>query len=150
MMLFLLGLLSCQPSAPQTVATKALAGEFGPLQDWQEIGYRAIAGSELLTPRLAWITCYSQYECSTRTASGRRVESGRTLAMLDVPFGTYVLIDLPAGYTLRQVWDRGSRRNLSRARRKGAQNWCDIYQDTRSRSVLNTSYIRRVWVIGNG
>ena len=147
-MLFVIALLSCQPSVPQTVATKALAGDFGKLAPWQEKGYRALLKADP-KPQVAWVTQYSQYECSTRTASGRRVESGRTLAMLDVPFGTYVLIDLPAGYTLRQVWDRGSRANIRRARSRGAETWVDVYVSTRSRRILNRSFIRRVWVIGN-
>jgi hypothetical protein len=132
-------------AAPQVVAAKALAGDFGKLDPWQREGYERIAAGHA-EKKIAWVTQYSQYECSTRTASGRRVESGRTLAMLDVPFGTCVLIDLPTGFTLRQVWDRGSRRNLPRARRKGAQTWCDIYRDTRSRRVLNTTWVRPIWV----
>ncbi len=129
---------------PQQVAHDALAGKWGPLAPWQAEGYALMAkGAER---KVAWITQYSQYECSTHTASGRRVESGRTLAMLGVPFGTFVLVDLPQGYTLRQVWDRASRANLPRARRKGASTWCDVYVHTRSRKVLNTSWVRPIWV----
>jgi hypothetical protein len=135
-----------QPS-PQAVAEKALAGQFGPLAAWQQEGYERIAAGRVVK-KLAWVTHYSQFEpgCSTRTASGRRVEHGRTCAMLGAPFGTFVLLDLPSGMTLRQVWDRGSRRNLTRARKKGADTWVDLYKNTRDRRSLNETYIRHVWI----
>ena len=135
------------PTVPQTVAHKALSGDFGPLAEWQQAGYKALQRDA--TKKTAWVTAYSQFEpgCGTRTASGRRVEEGRTAAMLGIPFGSFVLIDLPAGYTLRQVWDRGSKRNLPRARARGAETWVDIYRNSRSRKILNASHIRSIWIV---
>ena len=142
-----LSLPAKEMAAHLVVCEKALRGDFGKLAPWQVEGYKVIAEHRAVR-KLAWITHYAtgEPEVGTLTASGRRVESGRTLAMLDVPFGTFVLLDLPSGFTLRQVWDRGSRANLPRARRKGAQTWCDVYRHTRSRRILNTSWVREVWI----
>ena len=138
--------VTAQPPNPAVqVATAALAGRWGPLPAWKAEGYRAIIAHPP-EARLAWLTRYSDYECSTHTSSGREVESGRTAAMLDVPFGTYVLAEYPDGMRLLQVWDRGSRANLRRARARGAETWCDRYIHTRNRRLLNASSVGRVWV----
>jgi len=134
------GSLSVNPI--QRVAEKALSGDFGTLTDWQRQGYEKLLR---VTPKkkLAWITNYSHLDpgCNRTTASGRKV-SKRVAAMLDVPFGSYVLIDLPGGYELRQVMDRGSRANLRRAQRRGAVTWCDRYLPYRS----NRSWVRPIYI----
>lgn len=128
------------------VAQKALNGDFGPLAGWQRIGYQKIADGKAVK-RVAWVTYYLTGEpgVGTRTASGQRVKEGRTAAMLDVPFGTCVLVSLPQGYTLRQVWDRGSRANIRRARKRGACTWIDLYM--RDRRKRNATHVRPVWIV---
>ncbi len=128
--------------APQQVAHKAIDGRFGKLEKWQQRGYEKLLQVEP-KKRLAWVTNYSYLDagCDRTTASGMPV-SMRVAAMLGVPFGTYVLVDLPKGYELRQVFDRGSRRNISRARSKGAVTWCDRYLPHRS----NHSWVRNIYV----
>jgi len=128
-------------------AEKAIAGAYGPLAEWQRVGYSRLLENGARR-RVAWITCYWTGEpgVNSTTASGRRVETGRTAAMLEprsgMPWGTFVLVDLPAGYELRQVWDTGSRRNRGRAQRKGAQTWIDLYMPSRT----GATYVRPIWI----
>lgn len=127
-----------------TVATKALAGEFGQLAEWQRVGYTRLMERGTIR-RTAWITHYwtGKPGVGTRTASGRRVEAGRTAAMLEPrrrewPYGTFVLVEVqPGRHELRQVWDTGSTRNAARARSRGAQTWIDLFvtRPTRRSSV---------------
>ena len=131
----------------QVVAEKALAGDFGDLADWQEKGYKHIA-ERGATRKLAWITAYWEGEpgVGSRTASGRRVSS-QVCAMLDVKFGTYVLISLPRGYELRQVFDRGSRRNAARAHSRGASVWIDRWiPRSAPYHEKNATYVRAIYV----
>ncbi len=136
------------PSDPaQRCAAKALRGDFGPLKDWQRTGYWLFAAGEGKW-QTAWITRYWAGEPGVNftTTSGRRVDH-QTAAMLDVPFGTFVLVDLPTGFNLRRVWDRGSRRNISRARSRGASTWCDLWVPRNAPySTRNTTHVRPVWV----
>ncbi len=137
------------PDPVAVVAKKALAGDFGKLADWQERGYKYLAAHGA-TRKLAWITSYWTGEpgVGTRTASGRRVSS-QVCAMLDVPFSTYVLIDLPKGYEIRQVFDRGSRRNAARAHSRGASVWIDRWiPRSAPYREKNATHIRPVWVAG--
>ena len=91
---------------PEQVARKALNGDFGELQEWQRSGYARIL-AEGTVGKTAWVTHYWTGEpgVNNTTASGRRTELGRTAAMLDIPYGTFVLVSLPRGYALRQIWD---------------------------------------------
>ncbi len=131
------------PALPQIVARKALGGAFGSLKDWQEKGYEQVRLCEPIAT-LAWITHYwpGEFGVNRRTASGRRV-SDEVCAMLDLKFGTFILIDLPKGFNLRRVWDRGSRRNAGRARSRGASVWCDIYMPRRT----NVTYVRNIYIV---
>ena len=128
-------------------AQKALAGSYGELQEWQRVGYSRLLENGA-KKRVAWITHYWTGEpgVNSTTASGRRVERGRTAAMLEprsgMPYGTFVLVDLPAGYQLRQVWDTGSKRNAGRAQRKGAHTWIDLYMPNRT----GATYVRPIWI----
>ena len=131
-------------SQPQAVAHKALAGEFGELEWWQRKGYEEIAAGAEAKRYTAWVTCYSHTDpgCNRTTASGMPV-SMRVAAMLDQPWGTFVLIHLPGGFELRQVYDTGSRKNRHRAQhpprdkrgrlvRQPADVWLDRYLPHRS------------------
>ena len=126
----------------QRVAERALAEDFGELEWWQEQGYQKLLDADP-EKKLAWVTCYTAGEPGVNhtTASGMPV-SLRVAAMLDVPFGSYVLIDLPKGFELRQCFDRGSRANRRRARSKGADVWVDRYIPHRS----NRSWVRPIYV----
>jgi len=131
----------------QACARKALRGDFGKLAEWQRVGFSRLLENGA-RKRVAWITCYWTGEpgVNSTTASGRRVERGRTAAMLEprdgMPYGTFVLVSLPAGYQLRQVWDTGSRRNRGRAEGKGAQTWIDLYMPGR----IGATHIRPIWI----
>ena len=128
---------------PHRVALKAMGGAFGPLNSWRKQGYQRLLEGKATT-KLAWITHYSTGEPSVNhiTASGRQVSS-RVAAMNGVAFGTFVLVSLPNGHQLRQVWDRGSRRNDSRARLRGASVWCDLWMPSRT----SKSYVRKIWIV---
>lgn len=135
------------PTVPQQVAHKALAGEFGVLADWQKEGYQAIIDHGA-TRHTAWITCYSSSDpgCNRTTASGRTV-SPRVAAMRrsQAAFGTYVLISLPSGMELRQVWDTGSSANIPRAERRGATHWVDRWLPYASqRTWVRSIYLVKV------
>jgi len=120
------------PTDPfQRTAARALRGDFGELAEWQRLGYERIAAGQGQRQRL-WITFYwrKQANCpgGSRTASGMPV-STRIAAMLDRrnPWGDWVLVSLPEGMQLRQVYDTGSRANRPRARIRGADDWCDLW-----------------------
>ena len=143
----LLALICCtaaqSDTIPQQVARKALNGDFGELQEWQRVGYSRLL-SRGATEQTAWITAYWTGEpgVGTVTASGRRVEQGRTAAMLGVKWGTFVLVSLPQGYSLRQIWDTGSPANRGRAQRRGAETWIDLYVTHRT----NWTSVSKIYV----
>ena len=131
----------------EACAIRALRGDFGKLAEWQRVGFSRLLENGARR-RVAWITHYWTGEpgVNSTTASSRRVETGRTAAMLEprsgMPYGTFVLVDLPAGYQLRQVWDTGSKRNAGRAQRKGAHTWIDLYMPGRT----GATHIRPIWI----
>ena len=134
------------------VAKKALAGDFGVLEDWQRQGYtKLLYLDKPPTKKLAWVTVYNENcpGCNFTTASGRRV-SHRVAAMIDQLWATWVLVDLPEGYQLRQVFDTGSRRNIGRAQSKGAATWIDLYYSPVMMRTLknghNQSWIRPIYI----
>jgi len=147
------------PSNPvQRVAYKAVVLEAWDLELWQRQGYEKLLR---VTPieKLAWITVYNEDcpGCNFTTASGRRV-SHRVAAMIDQPWATWVLVDLPEGYQLRQVMDTGSRRNIWRAqnpekcgsKRPPAQTWIDLYYSPAAMRTLkekhNQSWVRPIFI----
>lgn len=108
------------------VCAKALRGDFGKLEPFQEEGYRALAkGHRTMT---AWRTRYDAGEGvqGRVDARGNRCTT-RTLAANRLPLGTYVLLmDKPQ---LRQVLDRGARSNDRRfADRRGLDCWIDTWE----------------------
>ncbi len=149
------------PADPvQRVAAKALAGEYGVLEQWQWDGYNKAAHlGEPLVGILAWITVYNENcpGCNFITASGRWV-SERVAAMIDVKWATWVLVDLDTGYQLRQVFDTGSRRNIWRAQnpekcessRRPAETWIDLYYSPAAMLTLknkhNQSWVRSIYI----
>jgi len=155
------------------VAEKALAGDYGPLSDWQRDGYEALL-AQSPNAKLAWITHYAREECALQwdpmtgkkephAASGLVPKIGLSAAMLGVPIPrwkfdkctrsmirrdqvpwSYVLVDLPTGMTLRRVEDTGSRANRGKALSFGATEWVDLYA---GHGLRNVTHIRRVWVV---
>lgn len=113
------------------VATKALRGDFGKLEGWQETGYRALAkGHRTMT---AWRTYYSAHEGRQGQvdALGRRCDPTRTVAANALPMRSYVLFMGPKT-KLRQVRDRGARRNdRAFAHRRGLDLWIDEHTTDR-------------------
>ena len=154
----LIALLAAQtPTVPQQVAHKALAGEFGALAAWQKEGYQAfLADPDGTTRHTAWVTCYSSSDpgCNETTASGRTVSS-RVAAMRrsQATFGTFVLISLPSGMELRQVWDTGAKYNIPNvnseyagprnAARRGATHWCDRWLSYPSKRT----WVRSIYLV---
>lgn len=157
-----LSLLCCHAQAatiPEQVARKAINGYFGELQEWQRVGYTRILDRGT-TEKTAWITPYwiGEPGVDDETASGRKVELGRTAAMLEprwgeIPYGTFVLIETGygqrdglhkywRGYILRQVWDTGSTRNKQRALALGAETWIDLYMPGPTRCY----YVSKIYV----
>jgi len=147
------------PADPvQRVAAKALRGDYDPLEQWQRQGYEKLL-TVTPTKKLAWITVYNEncLGCNFTTASGRRV-SHRVAAMIDKPWATWVLVDLPEGYQLRQVFDTGSRRNIWRAQnpekcdsnRPPAETWIDLYYSPAAMKTLkngsNKSWVRPIFI----
>jgi hypothetical protein len=138
---------------PEIVATRAINGEFGPLSEWQRVGYTRLLHHGAVR-KTAWVTNYWTGEpgVGTRCASGRKVERGRTAAMLHHSgrrlrvgeFGYFVLISLPSGYELRQVWDTGSPKNQKRATDRNADTWIDRYITHKSNTTWTTDiYIQK-------
>ena len=105
-------------------ADKALAGRFGKLKEWQKAGYATGLKRHRLT-RL-FVTCYGPQEGSQGryTASGLPVGL-RVCAADSLPMYSFVWLPRPA--QLRQVLDRGSRRNDRIARGHGAECWVDCW-----------------------
>lgn len=135
------------------VAAKAINGDFGALEEWQRVGYTRLLENGV-RKQTAWITHYWTGEPGVGTicASGRRVEVGRTAAMLHPTgrrprgseFGYFVLVTVPGGYQLRQVWDTGSPANARRARSKGAETWIDLYVPRRT----GRTSVAPIWIEG--
>lgn len=141
------------PDPLKMAAAKALRGDYGRLREWQRIGWQEVMDQGTYPGQVAWVTNYWTGEPGVGTvcASGRRVEVGRTAAMLHSSgrrlrtgeFGYYVVISLPTGYELRQVWDTGSPRNAARARKKGAETWIDRYVPRRD----GRTWIRPIYIV---
>jgi len=127
-------------------AAKALAGHFGPLQPWQERGYRN--GLREWRQVTVWQTCYYPSEGFRRgkaTASGIGV-SERVAAANKLPRGSYIWLPNPPH--LRQVLDTGAKRNDTVARRRGAALWIDLWIPHLGwHGLRNDCYIRQVTVI---
>lgn len=126
-------------------ANKALAGDFGPLQEWQRRGYQI--GLEAGTlQKTAWVTTYYPQEGFTtksRTASGYPCSLRVCAANLE---DQYTFVWFPNPCHLRQVLDTGAHFNdrIARAPKgtpvhvsyrgrewtaygKGADLWLDLW-----------------------
>lgn len=125
------------PSNPaQRVAAKALRGYYGPLPNWQRVGYTAILRGPV-REMVAWRTHYTPREGTQalRDRYGNRC-STRTLASNRLPRRAWVLV-LGPQVELRQNLDCGAKSNDRRfADRNGADCWIDLWtSDERLRNV---------------
>ncbi len=111
----------------QRVAHKALNGEYGKLADWQYKAYKYALIQEANVDGVAWVTSYGPWEgfmFGEACAFGYGCSDSTAAANL-IPSHYYVLIELPGGWEVRRIEDRGAKRNDFLARRKGAQVWID-------------------------
>lgn len=127
-------------------ATKALRGDYGPLQEWQRVGYQR--GLEKgATPLPVWVTTYYPEEGFARgeaTASGYGC-SERVAAANLLPRWCFVW--LPS-VGLRQVLDCGARANDRVAQRRGAACWVDLWEPRRGMLFGDDNGgVQTAWVI---
>ncbi len=127
------------PANPvQRVAHKALSGEYGKLEDWQYKAYKYALAQGANVDGVAWVTSYGPWEgfmFGEACAFGYGCSDSTAAANL-IPSHYYVLIELPEGWEVRRIEDRGARRNDFLARRKGAQVWIDRWVRTNEGSYL--------------
>jgi len=117
--------LPLPPAGLHRAAAKALRGEFGPLQPWQEKAWRAVVRGHVARHQ-CWLTHYGppHHPHGDRTRWGYRC-SESTIAANKLPPHSLVILELPRGYEVRRVEDMGAKSNDRRARRHGAAFWCD-------------------------
>ncbi len=157
--LLLLTVAADLPADPvQRVAKKALAGEFGVLEQWQHNAYTYALAQKATVSGTAWVTHYTPREgfyrgkavrwgqgCSERVAAAIMIDrswyGGLPLGKRDRPgldrsrqvwTGDYILVELPTGWQVRQILDTGAMWNLPMARRKGSDIWLDFWTDKES------------------
>ena len=150
------GAAADMPADPvQRVATKALAGAYGELEDWQHKAYTYALAQNAQISGVAWLTHYTHWEgfyrgkavrwgqgCSERVAAAIMIDrawyKGLPVDKRDRPgldlsrqvwTGDYILTKLPTGWQMRQVLDTGAMSNLPIARRKGCEIWIDHWTD---------------------
>lgn len=110
---------------------KALAGEFGPLQEWQRTGYQLGLEQGTLCDTLIWGTAFypsegyhygettrSGYPCSLRVAASNTLPGG------EGPPHWFVWTQRSG---IRQVLDTGAAWNDPVARQRGAELWVDMW-----------------------
>jgi len=108
----------------QRTATKALRGDFGKLQAWQEAGYKRGLEQGVTASTSIWLTAYygTEGRMGQVDSRGNRC-TYRTCASNKVKRGSYIWTK----YGLRQVLDCGAKFNDGIARRKGASLWVDYW-----------------------
>ena len=109
------------------VATKALRGEYGNLEDWQYKAYKYALAQNAEVDGLAWVTSYGPWEgfmFGEACAYGYGCTDSTAAANL-LPAHYYVLIELPDGWEVRRIEDCGAKYNDKIAGRKGAEVWID-------------------------
>lgn len=111
-------------------ATRALRGDFGKLQPWQESAYKRGLALGVTADRTAWLTAYYGTDADGKVDRYGNKCTWRTAAARDeqVPRRAYVWTG-PSG--IRQVLDTGSRANIRRAQRRGACTWIDAWVPSR-------------------
>lgn len=125
-LLLSLALTTMTPTeSAQHHARLALNGHYGPLEEWQRVGYQQLLREGVVWAD-AWVTTYYPSEGFPRgqgTRWGFPVDE-RCAAANELP--AYSFIWIP-GIGIRQVLDTGADSNDSVARRKGADHWLDLW-----------------------
>lgn len=114
-------------------ATKALRGDYGPLQEWQRVGYTQFL-THGPTWRRVWGTTYYPAEGFRRGQVCRWWGAGcseRVVAANRLPARSWVWC---AEAGLRQVLDTGSPRNDRVADRRGLDLWVDWWEPRRGQT----------------
>ena len=128
-------------------AQKALAGCYGPLEEWQRVGYLQAVG-EGAVRRRAWITTYFPEEGNHRGDVCRWWGAGcseRVAAANRIPARAFVWANRTG---IRQILDTGARSNDTRADRLGADLWVDYWEPKRgSLWGDDNAGVQDVWVI---
>jgi len=117
-----------EPDPFRRCGRKAVAGEVGDIPEWKLRAYKRGLEQGIRVAGVAWVTHYTPGEgfySGKQTASGAPV-SKRVAAANEIPMGSYVWI-YPG--EMRQVLDRGAKRNDRVARHKGADLWIDLWTD---------------------
>ncbi len=116
------------PANPiRRVAQKALRGDFGKLKPWQHKAYKYALAQDVTVSGRAWVTTYGPWAGFARgegCAYGYGC-SESTAAANAIPGHYYVLVELPKGWEVRRIEDRGAAWNDRIARRKGTELWID-------------------------
>lgn len=130
-------------------ARKALAGEFGELEPWQETGYRRGLERGMTCDTQAWLTVYGPWEGRQgRTDRRGRPCSWRTAAANAIPENSWVWS--PVDGRIRQVRDCGAKSNDRRARRRGATVWVDLWHRRARQVTWGGSMVTNIAVIPRG
>ena len=120
----------------QRCATKALAGWYGKLADWQAEGYLQGLQRGVFADRPLVLTQYNAGERGGQRDRRGRPCTSRTAAATSIPYGAWVWTPLTG---IRQVLDTGARTNDRTARAvalsRGVQDaheavWVDIWYPT--------------------
>ena len=122
----------------RVVAQKALKGEFGNLASWQYKAYEYALIQDANVKGQAWVTVYGPWEGFPRgdnCAYGYNC-SESTAAANAIPAHYYVLIELPQGWEMRRIEDRGASWNDRFAHRRGADVWIDRWVPDEQGTVI--------------
>ena len=110
----------------QRTATRALRGDFGPLQPWQRRAYSVGLALGVTADRTAWLTAYYGTHADGKVDRYGNKCTWRTAAARDEQVPRYSYVWTPQS-GIRQVLDTGSRENIRRAQKRGACTWIDAW-----------------------
>jgi hypothetical protein len=127
----------------QRCAVRALRGDFGKLQSWQERGYQLGIKYGAKANTKTWNTCFYGTEASGRTTRWAGRCSWRTCAANRLPAGAYVWHEKG---NLRVVEDTGAHSNDSHADRLGCEMWVDWWAPCPGDAPFDT-HVARIAVI---
>lgn len=116
----------------QRCAQRALAGEWGPLQPWQERAYRKVVEEGItVAPGRAMVTWYGPPERSARVDQYGQPCGPHTCANQELPRRTVVWIENPCGLRIVLDNDRSPGHPQGKAypaaRRRGYVTWFDCW-----------------------
>ena len=130
------GVVAPSPPPPadplQRCAQRALAGEWGPLQPWQEAAYRKVVEEGItVAPGRAMVTWYGPPERAARVDQYGQPCGPHTCANQELPRRTVVWIENPCGLRIVLDNDRSPGHPQGKAypaaRRRGYVTWFDCW-----------------------